>query len=69
MDKIESYKVVPEVKTARPQLNCDIASESGIRTSQGIYMRTIISKKSKTLGENIVMRLIERAEDEIIGKR
>lgn len=69
MEKSSNYEAVPEAKTARPQLNCEIADEIEGKITQNEYFGTRTSKKYSSVGGSIVQRLIKITEEQLVGRR
>ncbi len=62
-----NYKVVPEAREALDKFKYEVASEVGVNLKQG-YNGDISSRDAGRIGGNMVRKLIETAEKQMIGK-
>jgi len=60
-------KVVPEAKAALEKFKMEVASEVGVNLKQG-YNGDLTSKQAGTIGGNMVKKLIQQAESQMIGR-
>ncbi len=60
-------KVVPEAREALDKFKYEVASEVGVNLKNG-YNGDISSKDAGKIGGNMVKKLIQRAENSMIGK-
>lgn len=69
MDKIENHKAVPEIEIVLGEFDYDMQAGRGVRVVPKEYIGTITPEECCSVGGNIVRRLIENAEEQIIGRR
>ena len=62
-----NYKVVPEAREALNKFKYEVASEVGVTLKDG-YNGDISSRDAGRIGGNMVRKLIETAERQMIGK-
>ena len=62
-----SRKVVPEAMDALDKFKYEVASEVGVNLKNG-YNGDISSKDAGKIGGNMVRKLIQKAENQMIGK-
>ena len=62
-----SNKVVPEAKDALNKFKYEVASEVGVNLKNG-YNGELSSRDAGKIGGNMVKKLIQRAENSMIGK-
>ena len=60
-------KVVPEAMDALDKFKYEVASEVGVNLKNG-YNGDISSRDAGKIGGNMVRKLIQRAESQMIGK-
>ena len=60
-------KVVPEAMDALDKFKYEVASEVGVNLKNG-YNGDISSKDAGKIGGNMVRKLIQRAESQMIGR-
>ena len=60
-------KVVPEAKAALDKFKYEVASEVGVNLKDG-YNGDLTSREAGKIGGNMVRKLIQRAENQMIGK-
>ena len=60
-------KAVPEAKSALEQFKYEVASEVGVNLKNG-YNGDISSRDAGKIGGNMVKKLIQKAESQMIGK-
>ena len=60
-------KVVPEAMDALDKFKYEVASEVGVNLKNG-YNGNISSRDAGKIGGNMVRKLIQRAENQMIGK-
>ena len=60
-------KVVPEAMTALDKFKYEVASEVGVNLKDG-YNGEISAKDAGKIGGNMVRKLIQQAENHMIGK-
>ena len=60
-------KVVPEAMDALDKFKYEVASEVGVNLKNG-YNGDISAKDAGKIGGNIVIKLIKKAENQMIGK-
>ena len=60
-------KVVPEAMDALDKFKYEVASEVGVNLKNG-YNGDISSRDAGKIGGNMVRKLIQRAENQMIGK-
>ncbi len=60
-------KVVPEAMDALDKFKYEVASEVGVNLKNG-YNGDISSKDAGKIGGNMVRKLIQKAENQMIGK-
>ncbi len=60
-------KVVPEAMTALDKFKYEVASEVGVNLKDG-YNGEISAKDAGKIGGNMVRKLIQQAENQMIGK-
>lgn len=60
-------KVVPEAKGALDKFKMEVASEVGVNLKQG-YNGDLTSKQAGTVGGNMVKKLIQQAESQMVGR-
>ncbi len=63
----KSKKVVPEAMTALDKFKYEVASEVGVNLKDG-YNGEISAKDAGKIGGNMVRKLIQQAENQMIGK-
>ena len=63
----KSRKVVPEAMTALDKFKYEVASEVGVNLKDG-YNGEISAKDAGKIGGNMVRKLIQQAENQMIGK-
>ncbi len=62
-----SRKVVPEAMDALDKFKYEVASEVGVNLKNG-YNGDISSRDAGKIGGNMVRKLIQKAENQMIGK-
>ena len=62
-----NQKVVPEAKAALDKFKYEVASEVGVNLKNG-YNGELSSRDAGKIGGNMVKKLIQRAENSMIGK-
>ena len=62
-----NYKVVPEATEALNKFKYEVASEVGVNLKNG-YNGDISSRDAGRIGGNMVKKLIQKAENSMIGK-
>ena len=62
-----SRKLVPEAMSALDKFKYEVASEVGVNLKNG-YNGDISSKDAGKIGGNMVKKLIQKAENSMIGK-
>ena len=62
-----SRKVVPEAMDALDKCKYEVASEVGVNLKNG-YNGDISSRDAGKIGGNMVRKLIQKAENQMIGK-
>ena len=62
-----NYKVVPEAREALNKFKYEVASEVGVNLKDG-YNGDLTSRDAGRIGGNMVRKLIETAERQMIGK-
>jgi len=62
-----NQKVVPEAREALNKFKYEVASEVGVTLKEG-YNGDIASRDAGRIGGNMVRKLIETAERQMIGK-
>lgn len=62
-----NYKAVPEAMDALNKFKYEVASEVGVNLKQG-YNGNLSSKDAGKIGGNMVRKLIQQAENQMIGK-
>lgn len=62
-----SIKVVPEAMDALEKFKYEVASEVGVNLKQG-YNGNLSSKDAGKIGGNMVRKMIQQAENNMIGK-
>lgn len=62
-----NYKVVPEAMDALSKFKYEVASEVGVNLKQG-YNGDLSSKDAGKIGGNMTRKLIQQAENQMIGK-
>ena len=62
-----NQKVVPEAKEALEKFKYEVASEVGVNLKQG-YNGDISSKDAGRVGGNMVRKMIEQAENQMLNK-
>jgi len=65
----KNHKAVPEAKSALNQFKYEIADEVGIDVPENGYWGDMTSRQCGTVGGYMVKRLIEMAEEQLIGRR
>ncbi len=60
-------KVVPEAMDALDKFKYEVASEVGVNLKEG-YNGDISSRDAGKIGGNMVRKLIQKAENQMIGK-
>ena len=60
-------KVVPEAREALDKFKYEVASEVGVNLKQG-YNGDISAKDAGKIGGNMVKKMIQQAENSMIGK-
>ena len=63
----KSRKVVPEAMNALDKFKYEVASEVGVNLKEG-YNGEISAKDAGKIGGNMVRKLIQQAENHMIGK-
>ena len=66
MSRSRNYEV-PAAKEAMNKFKMEVANEVGVNLKQG-YNGDLTSKQAGTIGGNMVKKLIQRAENSMIGK-
>ena len=67
MANTSNRKLVPEAKSALDKFKYEVASEVGVNLKNG-YNGDISSRDAGKIGGNMVRKLIQRAENQMIGK-
>ena len=62
-----NQKVVPEAREALNKFKYEVASEVGVNLKQG-YNGDLSSRDAGRIGGNMVRKLIETAERQMVGK-
>jgi len=62
-----SNKVVPEAKDSLEKFKYEVASEVGVNLKNG-YNGDISAKEAGRVGGNMVKKLIQKAESQMIGR-
>lgn len=62
-----NIKVVPEAMEALDKFKYEVASEVGVNLKQG-YNGNLSSKDAGKIGGNMVRKMIQQAENNMIGK-
>ncbi len=62
-----NYKVVPEAREALNKFKYEVASEVGVTLKDG-YNGDLSSRDAGRIGGNMVRKLIETAERQMVGK-
>lgn len=62
-----NYKVVPEATEALDRFKYEVANEVGVNLKQG-YNGDISSRDAGRIGGNMVRKLVQQAENQMIGK-
>ncbi len=62
-----NIKVVPEAMDALEKFKYEVASEVGVNLKQG-YNGNLSSKDAGKIGGNMVRKMIQQAENNMIGK-
>ena len=62
-----SSNMVPEAKDALEKFKYEVASEVGVNLKNG-YNGDISAKEAGRIGGNMVKKLIQKAESQMIGK-
>ena len=62
-----NQKVVPEAKAALEKFKYEVASEVGVNLKNG-YNGDISAKDAGKIGGNMVRKMIQQAENQMIGK-
>jgi hypothetical protein len=62
-----SSKLVPEAKDSLNKFKYEVASEVGVNLKNG-YNGDISAKEAGRIGGNMVRKLIQKAESQMIGK-
>lgn len=62
-----NIKVVPEAMEALDKFKYEVASEVGVNLKQG-YNGNLSSKEAGKIGGNMVRKMIQQAENNMIGK-
>ena len=62
-----NYSVVPEATDALNKFKYEVASEVGVNLKEG-YNGDISSRDAGRIGGNMVKKLIQQAENQMIGK-
>lgn len=63
-----NQKAVPEAKSALNQFKYEIADEVGIEVPKDGYWGNMTSRQCGTVGGYMVKRLIQMAEEQLIGR-
>ena len=63
----KSRKVVPEAMNALDKFKYEVASEVGVNLKEG-YNGEISAKDAGKIGGNMVRKMIQQAENQMIGK-
>jgi len=64
-----NQKAVPEAKSALNQFKYEIADEVGIDVPEDGYWGNMTSRQCGTVGGYMVKRMIQMAEEQLIGRR
>lgn len=67
MANSSNKKLVPEAMTALDKFKYEVASEVGVNLKNG-YNGDISSRDAGKIGGNMVKKLIQKAENSMIGK-
>ena len=62
-----SNKVVPEAKDSLEKFKYEVASEVGVNLKNG-YNGDLSAREAGKIGGNMVKKLIQKAENQMIGK-
>lgn len=62
-----NYSVVPEAKEALNKFKYEVASEVGVNLKNG-YNGDISARDAGKIGGNMVRKMIQQAENQMIGK-
>ncbi len=62
-----NQSVVPEAKEALNKFKYEVASEVGVNLKQG-YNGDLSSRDAGKIGGNMVRKLVQKAENQMIGK-
>jgi len=65
--KAMTSKVVPEAKDSLEKFKYEVASEVGVNLKNG-YNGDISAKEAGRIGGNMVKKLIQKAESQMIGR-
>jgi len=64
-----NQKVVPEAKAALSQFKYEVADEIGVKVPEDGYWGDMTSRECGSVGGFMVKRLIQMAEEQLIGKK
>ncbi len=62
-----NYKAVPEAMAALDKFKYEVASEVGVTLKEG-YNGNLSSRDAGRIGGNMVRKMIQQAENQMIGK-
>lgn len=63
-----NQKAVPEAKHALNQFKYEVADEIGIKVPENGYWGDVTSRECGALGGNMVKKLVQMAEEELIRR-
>lgn len=69
MSNSKNRKAVPGAKDALEQFKYEIASEIGVDVPEDGYWGNMTSRECGTVGGTMVKKLIEMAENQLIGRK
>lgn len=65
----KNQKAVPEAKNALDNFKYEVANEIGVKVPENGYWGNMTSRECGSVGGHMVKRMIEMAEDQLIGRR
>lgn len=64
----KNQKAVPDAKQALSQFKYEVANEIGVKVPQSGYWGNMTSRECGSVGGYMVKRMIQMAEEQLIGK-
>lgn len=69
MTGAKNQKAVPEARNALDNFKYEVANEIGVKVPESGYWGNMTSRECGSVGGHMVKRMIEMAEEQLIGRR